>query len=209
MKTWKRVAKVAGVVAAGALLLPHSVCAQAGETAPKTEARKKTSFFGVDVGASKTDAPQRETVITADKVDFDNKEGLILFDQNVLIDDAQFAMRSDRLIVFLESTNDVSQILAIGNVSVTNELRHATCDKAVYTKKDAQIVMTAEDGGVVRLVTNGDTAGEVTGHGVVFWLDDERVEVFSKKGGTEKATVVVPSLGTMKLKDGGEKKPLP
>jgi len=118
--------------------------------------------------------PKQESVITADKIEFDNKEGVILFDKNVLVNDEQFVMRSDRLIVFMEGTNDVDQIMAMGNVSLTNENRSAHCEKAVYTRKDGQIVMTGNDAQLEQL---GDKASAVNGKRIVIWLNDERVEV--------------------------------
>ena len=144
---------------------------------------------------SSTNAPQRETVITSDKIDFDNREGVILFDDNVLVDDPQFSMRSDRLLVFMEGTNDVSQVMAIGNVTFSNEMRSATCSKAVFTKKDGQVVMTGD----VRMKNEGETAGEVSGEKVVIWVDDERVEVL--KG----AKITLPP-GTFKKAADKEKK---
>lgn len=119
-----------------------------------------------------TNAP-RESIITAKKVDYDNKEGVILFDEDVVVDNEQFVLKSDRLFVFMQGTNDVHQILAIGNVSITNLNRLATCDKAVFTKKDGQIVMT----GRATLMTGGERAGTVTGDKIVIWIDDERMEV--------------------------------
>lgn len=142
-----------------------------------------------------TNAPQRETVITSDKIDFDNREGVILFDDHVLVDDPQFSMRSDRLLVFLEGTNDVSQVMAIGNVTFSNEMRSATCAKAVYTRKDGQVVMTGD----VRMKTEGETTGEVRGKKVVIWVDDERVEVL------DGASVTLPP-GTFKKAADKEKK---
>ncbi|MDD2454702.1 MAG: LptA/OstA family protein [Kiritimatiellae bacterium] len=124
-------------------------------------------------GAAKNGEPGREAVITAERIEFDNKEGIILFDENVLVDDEQFIMRSERLLVFLEGTNDVQQIMAVGSVVITNQNRTASCDKAVYTKKDGQIVMT----GNARLMRQGEQGGEITGTRIVFWLDDERMEV--------------------------------
>jgi lipopolysaccharide export system protein LptA len=73
----------------------------------------------------------------------------------------------------MEGTNDVSQVMAIGNVTFSNEMRSATCSKAVFTKKDGQVVMTGD----VRMKTEGETSGEVRGRKVVIWVDDERVEV--------------------------------
>ena len=138
----------------------------AGESAKQEQDGKK--------GQKANGAPSgREAVITAEKIEFDNKEGVILFDENVLVDDEQFVMRSDRLLVFMEGTNDVQQIMAVGRVSITNQNRSASCEKAVYTKKDGQIVMT----GNARLMRQGDQGGEVTGKRITFWLDDERMEV--------------------------------
>ncbi len=134
-------------------------------------------------------AQKRESTITADKIEFDNKEGVILFDKNVLVNDAQFILRSDRLIVFMEGTNEVDQIMAIGNVSLTNENRSARCEKAVYTRKDGQIVMT----GNASLEQLGDKAGAATGDRIAIWLDDERMEVSPGK-------VVLPP-GTFKSVD--------
>jgi len=162
-------------VAAAGLLAVAGVFAQAaadsGGAAKKADAAKTTGAKAAKAEAQT--APEREAVITAERIEFDNKEGVILFDENVVVDDAQFVMRSDRLLVFMEGTNDVQQILAVGRVSITNLNRSASCDKAVYTKKDGQIVMT----GSARLMRQGDEGGEVTGNRITFWLDDERMEV--------------------------------
>lgn len=152
----------------------------------------KTGLWGRAVGA-KDAGPARESVITAAKIEFDNKEGVILFDENVLVDDAQFIMRADRLLVFMEGTNDVQQLLAVGRVSITNENRAASCDKAVYTKKDGQIVMS----GAARLMQQGSDAGEVTGDRIVIWLDDQRMEV---TGSAAPPRVVLPP-GTLNKGD--------
>jgi lipopolysaccharide export system protein LptA len=104
-------------------------------------------------------------------------------------------MRSDRLLVFMESTNDVSQVMAIGNVVFSNEMRSATCDKAIYTRKDGQVVLTGD----VRLKTEGETTGEVRGKKVVIWVDDERVEVL------DGASITLPP-GAFKKASDQEKK---
>lgn len=148
-----------------AVLIMATLCAAAAQ-------KKKMDATPNDQGAEKS-ATVSESAITADKIEFDNKEGVILFDQNVLVSDPQFIMRSDRLIVFLESTNDVNQIMAIGNVSLTNENRSAKCDRAVYTRKDGQIVMT----GNVILRQDGERSGEIHGNKMAIWLNEERMEI--------------------------------
>lgn len=154
------------------LLACCAAWAQGQSAAPQAE----TNAAAADVKVQKKAKPAptgREAVITAERIEFDNKEGVILFDENVLVDDEQFIMRSERLLVFMEGTNDVQQIMAVGNVSITNENRSASCDKAVYTKKSGQIVMT----GRAKLMRQGEQGGEVTGNRITFWLDDERMLV--------------------------------
>lgn len=131
----------------------------------------KQFFQGQDATPGATN---RESIITAKKIEFDNKEGVILFDQDVQVDDAQFVLRSDRLLVFMEGTNDLQQIMAVGNVTITNANRSASCQKAVFTKKDGRIVMTEN----ARLKQEGAEAGEVgPAERIVIWLDDSRMEV--------------------------------
>lgn len=161
-------------------------------TQPK---KKKAGSSFLTKSGSSTNAPARETIITSDKIDFDYKEGVILFDDHVVVDDPQFVMRSDRLLVFMESTNDVSQVMAIGNVVFSNEMRSATCDKAVYTRKDGQVVLSGD----VRLKAEGETTGEVRGKKVVIWVDDERVEVL------DGASITLPP-GAFKKASDQEKK---
>ncbi|MBP5320113.1 MAG: hypothetical protein J6334_03925 [Kiritimatiellae bacterium] len=160
----------------------------AAEGAPKVDVNVVKPAKGEK---KKAGAPGRESVITADKIEFDNKEGVILFDENVLVDDEQFILRSERLLVFMEGTNDVKQIMAIGSVVITNENRSASCDKAVYTRANGQIVMT----GNAKLQQAGAKGGAVQGEKITFWLDDERMEV--SKG----SRVVLPP-GTFKKVDG-------
>lgn len=144
----------------------------AGESAAVAPAAEPAVSVVKPAKAASTNAP-RESVITAKKVDYDNKEGVILFDENVVVDNPQFLLKSDRLLVFTKGTNDVNQILAIGNVSISNQNRSATCEKAVYTKQDGTITMT----GKPKLMTSGERAGEVAGDKITIWINDERMEV--------------------------------
>ena len=112
----------------------------------------------------------QQTVITSASIEFDYKEMVAVFEENVRVENPQFLMLADRVLVFLDGTNDVKQILALGRVSVTNEIRSGSCDKAVYTRATDQIVLT----GHAELRRGGDY---VTGDRIVIWLNDERMEV--------------------------------
>jgi lipopolysaccharide transport protein LptA len=188
-----------GQVAAVLLAAGPVLGQEAQATAPVIEVSKPAATVGAGAakagGEAKPAVVTRESVITAAKIEFDNKEGVILFDENVFVDDAQFLMRSDRLLVFMESTNDVNQIMAIGHVNITNANRTASCNKAVYTKKDGKIVMTGD----ARLKQQGKQAGDVSGDRITIWVDDERMVV-------EPGTVTLPP-GT--FNKGGMQKLLP
>ena len=93
----------------------------------------------------------RDAVITSERTDYDRKEGIILFDRNVFVDDEQYQMHADRLFVFLDGTNDLKRIVAIGNVSITNEARTASCSRAVFTKAASKIVMYGDENSYARL----------------------------------------------------------
>ena len=120
----------------------------------------------------------RDAVITSERTDYDRKEGVILFDRNVYVNDEQYQMHADRLFVFLEGTNDLKRIVAIGNVSITNEQRTASCARAVFTKAVSKIVMYGDEKTNAMLSDpSSKQGGLVEGKKITFWLDAEQVSV--------------------------------
>ncbi len=148
------------------------------------ESGKLLGFGGIKAGP---------TVITAERIEFDYKEMVAVFDEDVNVKNEQFVMLADRVLVFLEGTNDVRQLLAMGHVALTNENRSAVCDRAVYTRATQQIVLTGD----AKLQREGDS---VSGDRITIWLNDERMEV-------SPGTFVI-SPGTIKERDqlGGSRK---
>ena len=140
----------------------------------------------------------RNVKITSERTDYDRKEGVIMFDKNVFVDDYEYKMHSDQLYVFLDGTNELKRIVAIGNVAITNELKVGTCAKAAYTKATGKIVMYGDGADVVaKLVDNGSHKSEVEGRKITFWIDSEQVEV-------EGSTVTLDASGAGG-KDGAKK----
>lgn len=152
--------------AAPAEPVPATGEAAAPAPVPAAPVKPPDLFKRADLGGMK-DQP---TVITSKRIEFDYKEMVAVFDENVRVENPEFLMLADRVLVFLEGTNDLKQILAIGHVSVTNGLRSASCDKAVYTRAAEQLVLT----GHARLLRGGDS---VSGDRIDIWLNDERMEV--------------------------------
>ena len=122
-------------------------------------------------------APARDAVITAERTDYDRKEGVVLFDRNVHVDDEQYQMHTDRLFLFLDGTNDLKRLVAIGNVAITNENRRAYCARATFNKKLGRIVMYSSDEITATLREEGKKGSEVKGEKITFWIDSEQVEV--------------------------------
>ena len=144
-----------------------SVEKAAAEKTEDKDAKKKT----------KSKASARDAVITADRTDYDRKEGVVLFDRNVCVDDEQYQMHTDRLFLFLDGTNDLKRLVAIGNVAITNENRRAYCARATFNRKLGRIVMYSSDETVAELREEGKKGSEVKGEKITFWIDSEQVEV--------------------------------
>lgn len=136
----------------------------------------------------------RDAVITAERTDYDRKEGVILFDRNVYVDDEQYQLHADRLFLFLDGTNDLRRLVALGNVSITNEEKNAACSRAVYVKKTSKIVMYGETNSPASLYQGGTKGSTVMGERITFWLNSEQVEI-------EKPVVTVPG-GSFRSGDG-------
>ena len=178
---------------------PDAPAAAAEEVAP-SGAASAVEAETVDAPATDADAAAqpRSVKITSARTDYDRKQGVIMFDENVFVDDAEYQMHADQLYVFLDGTNDLKRIVAIGHVAITNDLRAGTCAKATYTKATQKIVMYGDgDGTTARLADNGRRRSEVEGRKITFWIDSEQVEV-------EGSTVTLDA-GSLGGKDGAKK----
>ncbi len=80
---------------------------EAATNQPPTAAEPPKAQATVEKPAGGKKLTGRDAIITAERMDFDRKEGVILFDRNVYVDDEQYQMHADRLFVFLE-TNAVA-----------------------------------------------------------------------------------------------------
>ena len=144
------------------------------------DAKEKKNAKGEKKDAKKKkkdDVPARDALITADRTDYDRKEGVVLFDRNVHVDDSQYQMHADRLFLFLEGTNDLKRLAAIGHVAITNEDKRAYCARATFNKKLGRVVMYSSDEITAELREEGKKGSDVKGEKITFWLDSEQVEV--------------------------------
>jgi lipopolysaccharide transport protein LptA len=139
--------------------------------------------------ASLSSGGKRSVTIVSDRTDYDRKQGVILFDGNVFVNDNEYKMHSDTLYVFLDGTNDLKRIVACGDVCITNGLRVGTCQRAVYSRLSSRIVMYGNSSANAKLVDNGKRKSELEGEKITFWVDSEQVAV-------EKSKVTIDASGS-------------
>jgi Uncharacterized protein conserved in bacteria len=124
----------------------------------------------------KRDANSGSVVITSDRLEFDYSEFVALFDGNVKVNDPTFTLIADKMLVFLENTNDIKRVDAIGNVHLTSGDMTATCGKATYTAKNGIVVVqTVNPDEPTPIVTKGEN--RITGKKMSIWLNEQRVIV--------------------------------
>ena len=168
------------------------------EVAAPVAAEAKSEAKAEETSEAKDAPAPRSVKITSERTDYDRKEGVIMFDRNVCVDDVEYKMHANQLYVFLDGTNDLKRIVAIGNVAITNETRVGTCAKAAYTKSTSKIVMYGDGASVMaRLEDNGKNRSSVEGRKITFWIHSEQVEV-------EGSTVTLDA-GKLGGKDGAKK----
>lgn len=116
--------------------------------------------------------------IVSRRCDFDREEGVVMFEKNVYIDYDGYQMASDRLFAFISGTNEVTRVVAIGAVSVTNGARIGTCSMATYDKRRGRIEMYGDGKKIsARLKDTRPDGGTVEGTKITFWTETEEVEI--------------------------------
>jgi len=135
-----------------------------------------------DVREAESDAPRQNAVesarITAARSDFDREEGVILFDGNVRLEySGGYRMDSDRLFAFISGSNELSRVVAIGNVAVSNDNRTGSCALAEFRRDRAEVEMYGAAGGEPARLSEGFGGNVLTGAKIKFWLNAEQVEV--------------------------------
>ena len=110
------------------------------------------------------------TIVKSDKLEYDYKNNIALFDGHVDVKDPEFTLKADRMIIFLEKSNEVQRVACTGNVRMTNEDTVIVCGKATYTRLNAHVLLEDEP-----IVTKGEQ--RLTGESIDVWLNDSRVVV--------------------------------
>lgn len=129
--------------------------------------------------AEKAKGPAASAKVTSRSSDFDVKEGVVMFEGDVVVRYSDnLTMCADRLYMFVAGSNELNRVVALGNVSITNETRTGRCERAVYRRRRGEIEMFGDGGERKAMLSErGGGARGVEGTQIRFWLDSEQVEV--------------------------------
>ena len=121
--------------------------------------------------------------ITSDRVETYSKENLIVFKGNVMARQKDIVIYSDSLeAMVIEGGKGIERVVAGGNVKIQQGIRVANCQKAVYYNVDQKLVLTGAP-----KVWEGENM--VSGDEIVFYIEQNRIEVNNELGGRGKAKI--------------------
>ena len=172
------------------------------DEAPAAKAKVEDATAAPEPTAKRKKKEHRPAKITAARTLYDRKEGFAYFEGGVCVDDEEYQMHADKVYVFLEGTNELKRIVALGNVAMTNGMRRAYAAKASYYRRNSMVVLDSAGGAPaeVRDESKGE-AQSVRGTKIKFWTDSEQVEVVD-------ADISAPVKGGVKGGLGGLKEAL-
>lgn len=148
----------------------------------------ETTGVGKSV-VQKAKKAKRPARITSATTFFDRKEGVGIFEGRIHVDDEEYQLHADKAFVFMNGTNELKRIVAIGNVAITNEMRRAYGGKASYYRDNGMVVLYSDKdrlAEVREVKKEGDQI--VRGSKIKFWVNSEQVEVID-------ADITAPSNG--------------
>ena len=133
----------------------------------------------VEVPGGRRTAEVTSARVTSRSADFDRLEGVVMFEGDVVGRSDDFTICAEKLYAFLVGTNELSRIVTVGDVSITNGARVGTCAMATYRRAKGEIEMFG-DGKANRLACLKETAASMRmleGTRIRFWVESEQVEV--------------------------------
>ena len=147
------------------------------------------TFVFAAVAAIAEATATRPARITSASTFYDRKEGIVFFDKDVYVDDEQYQLHADQAYVFLNGTNDLRRIVAIGHVAMTNDTKRAYGSKVSYYKEGGMVVLYGDEECLAEVRDESKEQDQVVkGRKIKFWIDSEQVEVME-------ADITAPSSG--------------
>ncbi len=112
--------------------------------------------------------PPPRTVITANRLTFDYRRSIALFEGDVKVSDPELNLTSDSLTVIMNPDESIKSVTAVGNVHVVQGDRTARGDKVIYILAQGEVVIT----GHAQLQRGADL---VKGNVITIWVGEDRM----------------------------------
>ncbi len=116
---------------------------------------------------------EEPTVITSEKLTFDQAEGYALFEENVVVKDARMTLTADRLRVMFDKEGKAETIEATGNVHIVQPERESRSGVALYEVASGRIVLSDEP-----RITQG--LHSITAERITIWRNQSRMIAYPK-----------------------------
>ncbi|MBM4340901.1 MAG: lipopolysaccharide transport periplasmic protein LptA [Deltaproteobacteria bacterium] len=147
------------------------------------ETQEKKAGFAKGFGFTSTRSPIE---ITSDSVEGDQKQNRVTFKGNVVAKQEEATLYANTVVVHYDSEmKKMKEIIATGNVRITQLDRRATGQKVTFYQSENKIVLEGE-----AVIREGDNV--LRGERVVYLVDEERSYVEGGKGGRV-TTTITPS----------------
>jgi len=147
-----------------------------GEVTEKPSRKKTTGIMG------KFQPSDKPVNITADALEADNKQGLVVFKGNVVARQEDMVIFSDSMAVNYDEKGGMKQIVATGNVKITRGDRVATGQKVVFYNAEQKIVLT----GNPRVWQGADV---ISGERITLFVKEDRSIIEGSKDKRVSATI--------------------
>lgn len=138
--------------------------------------RKKISYlavcalFCVAVCVAADKKREGQTVITSDKLDFNYRSNVAVFEGNVVVKDPEITMTSDKMTASFDKEGNIRVATARGNVKAWYQDKTASSSLMIYQAEKSEVEMRGDC-----ILTRATDI--VKGDRIVFWLNEERMVV--------------------------------
>lgn len=166
-----------GLLVLSFLLIFISPEAQEKREAGKVGQKKGTTGFGFIASRSPID-------ITSDTVEGDQKQNVVTFKGNVIAKQGDSTLFANQLTLYYDpESKKLIEIVATGNVKVTQGDRRASGQRAIFYQNENKIVLEGEV-----VIREGDNV--IRGEKVVYLIEEEKSYFEGGKGGRVTTTIV-------------------
>jgi lipopolysaccharide export system protein LptA len=121
--------------------------------------------------------------IQSDTVEASQKQNMVTFKGNVVAKQEDITLYANMVVVYYSpDTKKLSQILATGNVRITQLERRATGQKAIFQQDENKVILEGD-----AVLREGENV--IRGERVIYYVDEERSVIEPAKGGRVTTTI--------------------